>query len=214
MRLHQWQVWGWRRMHLPILALFFFVKAFSKYFSCLFLFLMHVPQKKGMNQTSPVSASKAQDNLRQHQLSSLLSNTLSGQPWSFWNHSVVVFFCFFFFCSNRFFFTVRLALLARVDRGYRNFIFRRLQTQFFNIQCVLFEKVNLVCRELVFPSIKSNDFIYIHSYIQWTVFYSSFLQLGEIQTSATEFSETFVSSLVIVWISSYEKVRYRKVQWS
>lgn len=105
MRLHQWQVWGWRRMHLPILALFFFVKAFSKYFSCLFLFLMHVPQKKGMNQTSPVSASKAQDNLRQHQLSSLLSNTLSGQPWSFWNHSVVSFFCFFF-CSNRFFFTV------------------------------------------------------------------------------------------------------------
>lgn len=80
--------------------------------------------------------------------------------------SLLSVFFVFFFCSNRFFFTVRLALLARVDRGYRNFIFRRLQTQFFNIQCVLFEKVNLVCRELVFPSIKSNDFIYIHSYIQ------------------------------------------------
>lgn len=70
-------------LHLPILALFLFVKVFSKYFGFLFLFLMHVPQKKGMTQTSPVSASKAQDNLRQHQLSSLLSNTLSGQPWSF-----------------------------------------------------------------------------------------------------------------------------------
>lgn len=80
---------------LPVLALFLFVKAFSKYFSFLFLFLMHVPQKKGMNQTSPVSASKAQDNLRQHQLSSLLSNTLSGQPWSFKNHSVVRLLFFF-----------------------------------------------------------------------------------------------------------------------
>ncbi|NXC39863.1 BICRL protein, partial [Penelope pileata] len=36
-------------------------------------------QKKAMNQTSPVSASKAQDSLRQPQLTSLLSNTLSGQ---------------------------------------------------------------------------------------------------------------------------------------
>ncbi|NWZ19159.1 BICRL protein, partial [Asarcornis scutulata] len=36
-------------------------------------------QKKAMNQTSPVSASKTQDNLRQPQLTSLLSNTLSGQ---------------------------------------------------------------------------------------------------------------------------------------
>ncbi|XP_009667224.2 BRD4-interacting chromatin-remodeling complex-associated protein-like isoform X1 [Struthio camelus] len=36
-------------------------------------------QKKSMNQTSPVSASKTQDNLRQPQLTSLLSNTLSGQ---------------------------------------------------------------------------------------------------------------------------------------
>ncbi|NXG45594.1 BICRL protein, partial [Psilopogon haemacephalus] len=36
-------------------------------------------QKKTMNQTSPVPASKAQDNLRQPQLTSLLSNTLSGQ---------------------------------------------------------------------------------------------------------------------------------------
>ncbi|NWS93672.1 BICRL protein, partial [Mionectes macconnelli] len=36
-------------------------------------------QKKAVNQTSPVSASKAQDNLRQPQLTSLLSNTLSGQ---------------------------------------------------------------------------------------------------------------------------------------
>lgn len=82
-------------LHLPVLALFLFVKALSIYFSFLFLFLMHVPQKKGMNQTSPVSASKAQDNLRQHQLSSLLSNTLSGQPWSFKNHSVVRLLFFF-----------------------------------------------------------------------------------------------------------------------
>ncbi|XP_053829014.1 BRD4-interacting chromatin-remodeling complex-associated protein-like isoform X3 [Vidua macroura] len=36
-------------------------------------------QKKAVNQTSPVSASKTQDNLRQPQLTSLLSNTLSGQ---------------------------------------------------------------------------------------------------------------------------------------
>ncbi|KAM9016244.1 BRD4-interacting chromatin-remodeling complex-associated protein-like isoform 8-T9 [Ara ararauna] len=36
-------------------------------------------QKKSLNQTSPVSASKTQDNLRQPQLTSLLSNTLSGQ---------------------------------------------------------------------------------------------------------------------------------------
>ncbi|NXY87599.1 BICRL protein, partial [Alcedo cyanopectus] len=36
-------------------------------------------QKKSVNQTSPVSASKTQDNLRQPQLTSLLSNTLSGQ---------------------------------------------------------------------------------------------------------------------------------------
>uniref|UniRef100_A0A8C3R2L7 BRD4 interacting chromatin remodeling complex associated protein like n=1 Tax=Cyanoderma ruficeps TaxID=181631 RepID=A0A8C3R2L7_9PASS len=36
-------------------------------------------QKKAANQTSPVSASKTQDNLRQPQLTSLLSNTLSGQ---------------------------------------------------------------------------------------------------------------------------------------
>ncbi|NXX48883.1 BICRL protein, partial [Tricholaema leucomelas] len=36
-------------------------------------------QKKTMNQTSPVPASKTQDNLRQPQLTSLLSNTLSGQ---------------------------------------------------------------------------------------------------------------------------------------
>ncbi|NXN42055.1 BICRL protein, partial [Rhinoptilus africanus] len=36
-------------------------------------------QKKAMSQTSPVSASKTQDNLRQPQLTSLLSNTLSGQ---------------------------------------------------------------------------------------------------------------------------------------
>ncbi|XP_010155480.1 PREDICTED: GLTSCR1-like protein, partial [Eurypyga helias] len=35
--------------------------------------------KKAMNQTSPVSALKTQDNLRQPQLTSLLSNTLSGQ---------------------------------------------------------------------------------------------------------------------------------------
>ncbi|NXH20616.1 BICRL protein, partial [Bucco capensis] len=36
-------------------------------------------QKKTMNQTSPISASKTQDNLRQPQLTSLLSSTLSGQ---------------------------------------------------------------------------------------------------------------------------------------
>ncbi|NXO03899.1 BICRL protein, partial [Rhinopomastus cyanomelas] len=36
-------------------------------------------QKKTMNQTSPVSASKTPDNLRQPQLTTLLSNTLSGQ---------------------------------------------------------------------------------------------------------------------------------------
>ncbi|XP_054248936.1 BRD4-interacting chromatin-remodeling complex-associated protein-like [Indicator indicator] len=36
-------------------------------------------QKKTLNQTSPVSALKTQDNLRQPQLTSLLSNTLSGQ---------------------------------------------------------------------------------------------------------------------------------------
>ncbi|KAM7060838.1 BRD4-interacting chromatin-remodeling complex-associated protein-like isoform 3-T5 [Acridotheres tristis] len=36
-------------------------------------------QKKAVNQTSPVSASKTQDSLRQPQLTSLLSNTLSGQ---------------------------------------------------------------------------------------------------------------------------------------
>ncbi|KAM4902731.1 BRD4-interacting chromatin-remodeling complex-associated protein-like isoform 3-T8 [Sylvia borin] len=36
-------------------------------------------QKKAVNQTSPVSASKTQDNLRQPQLTSLLGNTLSGQ---------------------------------------------------------------------------------------------------------------------------------------
>ncbi|XP_006266094.1 BRD4-interacting chromatin-remodeling complex-associated protein-like [Alligator mississippiensis] len=36
-------------------------------------------QKKIMNQTSPVSASKSQDSLRQPQLTSLLSNTLPGQ---------------------------------------------------------------------------------------------------------------------------------------
>uniref|UniRef100_A0A8C3MIT9 Uncharacterized protein n=1 Tax=Geospiza parvula TaxID=87175 RepID=A0A8C3MIT9_GEOPR len=36
-------------------------------------------QKKAVNQTSPVSASKTQDNLRQPQLTNLLSNTLSGQ---------------------------------------------------------------------------------------------------------------------------------------
>ncbi|XP_067421136.1 BRD4-interacting chromatin-remodeling complex-associated protein-like [Emydura macquarii macquarii] len=36
-------------------------------------------QKKGMNQSSPVSASKSQDSLRQPQLTGLLSNTLSGQ---------------------------------------------------------------------------------------------------------------------------------------
>ncbi|KAM9564733.1 BRD4-interacting chromatin-remodeling complex-associated protein-like isoform 2-T2 [Guaruba guarouba] len=35
--------------------------------------------QKSLNQTSPVSASKTQDNLRQPQLTSLLSNTLSGQ---------------------------------------------------------------------------------------------------------------------------------------
>lgn len=67
------------------------------------------------------------------------------------------FFVFLFFFSNRFFFhSVRLALLAPVDRDDRNVLFRRLQTKFFSVQCVLFGKVNLVCRELVFPSVKSN----------------------------------------------------------
>lgn len=64
-----------------------FLKAFSKYFTVIFkkfvLYFMYVPQKKAVNQTSPVSASKTQDNLRQPQLTNLLSNTLSGQLRSF-----------------------------------------------------------------------------------------------------------------------------------
>lgn len=64
-----------------------FLKAFGKYFTVIFkkfvLYFMYVPQKKTVNQTSPVSASKTQDNLRQPQLTNLLSNTLSGQLRSF-----------------------------------------------------------------------------------------------------------------------------------
>lgn len=69
------------------LCFFRLLKALHKYLTvvfCLFVcFLMYVAQKKGMNQTSPVSALKTQDNLRQPQLTSLLSNTLSGQLRSF-----------------------------------------------------------------------------------------------------------------------------------
>lgn len=64
-----------------------FLKAFSKYFTVIFkkcvIYFVYVAQKKAVNQTSPVSASKTQDNLRQPQLSSLVSNTLSGQLRSF-----------------------------------------------------------------------------------------------------------------------------------
>lgn len=64
-----------------------FLKAFSKYFTVIFkkfvIYFVYVAQKKAVNQTSPVAASKTQDNLRQPQLTSLVSNTLSGQLRSF-----------------------------------------------------------------------------------------------------------------------------------